>query len=85
MNPKPGGPPLQGIGTRQPSRPMRSPLRAEEDGVLPQLVGEVDLLEPELLALVDEHRSRQREQEQRGRPGAPLAFLAVPVTRRERG
>src|SRR5437868_7157539 len=47
--------------------------RAEEDRVLPELVGELDLLEAQLLTRVEKGRPRQREQQERGRAGPPLA------------
>src|SRR5207247_11428 len=62
-----------GIGAAAAAASGRLAVRAPEDRVLPRLVGQVDLLEPELLPLVDEGGSRQREQQQRRRARLALA------------
>ena len=66
MKPYPGRSAVQGMGTRQPSRPFRAPPEREEDGVLAQVVRELDLGQAELLPGVEECRAGQREEQQRG-------------------
>ena len=76
--PKDRPPTVHGSGTRQPSRPFSAPFERKYAGSCRFAAGRfADLLQPELLALVQVRRARQRQHQQYRGPRAAQPLLDV--------
>ena len=70
VKPASGAAASQGIGVRQPSRPLKLGPEGDAERVLELLEGELRLLQAQLLALVEADRAAQGAQQDRAPAGA---------------